>query len=77
MEGAAGKNFREGLSASQLASLAMAERIVERALQEAMVDKVFYKDAYQLAAERVRQFINLVGKSVPGNSAALLSGEVS
>ena len=74
VEGAVGKNFREGLSASQLASLAMADRIVERALLEAMTAKVFYRDAYRLAADRVRQFATLVGQSVPGRSTALLAG---
>jgi Rha family phage regulatory protein len=75
VEGAAGKNFREGLSAGQLASLAMAERIVERALLEAMTAQVFYKEAFRLAADRVRQFATLVGQSVPGHTAALLTGD--
>lgn len=50
----------------------MAERIVERALLEAMASKMFYRDAYHLAAERLRQFAGFVGKSVPGNAVALL-----
>ena len=51
-----GKDFRGGLSAQQLASVAMAERIVERSLLESMTANTFYKGAYRVAAERVRQF---------------------
>ena len=65
MEGAVGKDFRGGLSAQQLASVAMAERIAERSLLESMAAKMFYKDAYRVAAERVRQFAALVGQSAP------------
>ncbi|MBO3702839.1 MAG: Rha family transcriptional regulator [Candidatus Accumulibacter sp.] len=67
-----GKDFRGGLSAQQLASVAMAERIVERSLLESMTANTFYKDAYRVAAERVRQFAELIGQSVPGKSRAML-----
>jgi hypothetical protein len=52
VQSAVGKDFRQGLSAQQLASVAMAERIVERSLLESMTAKTFYKDAYRTAAER-------------------------
>lgn len=74
VHGAVGKNFRDGLSAVQLAALAMAETIVERALVEAMAAKMFYKDAYRLAANRVKQFAGLVGQTVPGHSTTMLPG---
>lgn len=69
---AVGKNFRQELSAQQLASVAMAERIVERSLLESMSAQVFYKSAYRTAAERVRQFAALIGQSVPGRTPAML-----
>jgi hypothetical protein len=47
VKSAVGKDFRQGLSAQQLASVAMAERIVERSLLESMAAKTFYKDAYR------------------------------
>ena len=72
VESAVGAGFRDGLTSAQLASVAMAERIVERALLEAMASKVFYRDAYRIAADRLRQFAGFVGKSVPGKAVALL-----
>ncbi|MER2625054.1 MAG: Rha family transcriptional regulator [Accumulibacter sp.] len=71
VQSAVGKDFRQGLSAQQLASVAMAERIVERSLLESMTAKTFYKDAYRTAAERVRQFAVLIGLSVPGRTPAM------
>lgn len=69
---AVGTDFRNKLTAAQLASVAMAERIVDRALLEAMAGKKYYKDAYRVAADRLRQFADFVGQSVPGHSPALL-----
>lgn len=69
---AVGRDFRERLSAPQLSAVAMAERIVEKALLEAMADKRYYKAAYRQAAERVRQFAALIGQSVPGKAPAML-----
>ncbi|MEF8707639.1 MAG: Rha family transcriptional regulator [Candidatus Accumulibacter propinquus] len=71
---AVGKDFRQGLSAQQLAAVAMAERIVERSLLESMSAKTYYKDAYRAAAERVCQFATLIGQSVPGKAPAMLEG---
>ncbi|MBK8386957.1 MAG: hypothetical protein IPL11_15605 [Candidatus Accumulibacter sp.] len=50
----------------------MAEKIVERALLEAMTAGTYYKSAYRVAAERVRQFAALIGQSVHGRAPALL-----
>ena len=72
VQSAVGEGFRDRLTSAQLSSVAMAERIVERALLEAMSAKMFYRDAYRLAADRVRQFAGFVGKSVPGKSMSLL-----
>lgn len=72
VEGAVGKDFRQGLSAPQLAVLAMAERIVARSLVESMTGQVFYKSAYRQAAERVRQFAALIGQTAPGRTPAML-----
>jgi phage regulator Rha-like protein len=72
VQSAVGKDFRQGLSAQQLASVAMAERIVERSLLESMTAKTFYKDAYRTAAERTRQFAALIGQTVPGKAPAML-----
>jgi len=71
---AVGKDFRQGLSAQQLAAVAMAERIVERSLMESMSAKTYYKDAYRTAADRIRQFAALIGQSVPGRTPAMLEG---
>jgi len=71
---AVGRDFRERLSAPQLSAVSMAERIVEKALLEAMADKMYYKAAYRLAADRVRAFAALIGQSVPGRTPALLEG---
>ena len=73
VESAVGKGFRDSLTVAQLASVAMAERIVERALLEAMSGKVFYRDAYRTAMDRVRQFATFIGRSIPGKSALLLN----
>lgn len=71
---AVGKDFRQGLSAQQLAAVAMAERIVARSLMESMAGQVFYKSSYRQAAERVRQFAALIGQSVPGSTPVMLDG---
>ena len=74
VDAAVGKDFRQVLSAQQLAAVAMAERIVERSLLESMSAKTYYKDAYRAAAERVCQFATLIGQSVPGKAPAMLEG---
>jgi hypothetical protein len=52
----------------------MAERIVERALREAMAASMFYRDAYREAASRVRSFAMLVGQTAPGRATVLSLG---
>ena len=71
---AVGKDFRQGLSAQQLAAVAMAERILERSLLESMSAKTSYNDAYRAAAQRVRQFATLLGQSVPAKAPAMPEG---
>lgn len=68
VESIAGKALREHLDGAQLATLAMAEKIVERALSEGMAESVHYKAVFRNAAERVKQFASLVGQSSPGLS---------
>lgn len=48
VESAVGAGFRDGLTSAQLACVAMAERIVERALLEAMASKMFYRDGHDV-----------------------------
>lgn len=66
VQGACGPGFRDRLTLQQLATLAMAEKIVERALLQGMSDRVYYKDIFRLAADRVRAFAQLIGRSAPG-----------
>ena len=39
----------------------------QRALREGMAQKMYYKDIYQLAKQRVESLAAMVGKSLPGN----------
>ena len=72
VQSAVGAGFRDTLTVDQLKDVATAEKIVERALLEAMSGKMFYKEGFRLAVERLRQFAVFVGKSVPGHSTPLL-----
>lgn len=72
VESAVGKGFRDRLTSAQLAAVAMAERIVERALLEAMNGRMYYRDAFRMASDRVRQFSRFIGRSVPGQTVSLL-----
>ena len=72
IEGAVGKDFRQGLSAQQLAAVSTAERIAEKALLEAMAARMFYRDAFRLAADRIRSFAALIGRAIPGRTPAML-----
>lgn len=72
VESAVGKGFRDRLTSAQLAAVAMAERIVERALLEAMNARMYYRDAFRMASDRVRQFSRFIGRSVPGQTVSLL-----
>lgn len=72
VESATGRNLRDSLTTSQLASVAMAERIVERAILEGMAASQFYREIYREAADRVRQFAEFIGPSIPGKEPLLL-----
>lgn len=72
IESATGRNLRDNLTTAQLASVAMAERIVERAIIEGMASGLFYREIYREAADRVRQFATFIGPSIPGQEPLLL-----
>ncbi len=56
-------NLRNVLKVEQLMIIGAADGIIKKALQDGMRGKMFYKDIYQLAKERVMQFAELHGKS--------------
>ena len=58
------KNVREFLNVRQLQQVAIADQIVEKALQDGMDQKLDYHDIYSLAKDRVIQFSNIIGKSL-------------
>jgi len=55
-------NLRNVMSVEQLMIIGAADGIVSRAIYEGMGQKMFYKDIYQLAKERILQFADLHGK---------------
>lgn len=56
-------NLRNVLSVEQLMIVGAADGIVSKAIHEGMKQKMFYKDIYQLAKERIIQFADLHGKT--------------
>ncbi len=64
--------FRDMLSTFDLASLAMAERIVQGALSEGIVKQMYYKDIYQFAKEKVLIFASSIKIAKITNSIGLL-----
>lgn len=58
------KNVREFLNVRQLQQVAIADQIVEKALQDGMDQQLHYKEIYTLAKDRVIQFSNIIGKSL-------------
>jgi len=58
------KNVREFLNVRQLQQVAIADQIVEKALQDGMDQQLDYHDIYKLAKDRVIQFSNIIGKSL-------------
>jgi len=60
------KNLRDVLGGTDLLTIQQADRIVGKALQDGMNDKLFYKDIYKLAKERVIMFAEIRGTSVLG-----------
>lgn len=67
---AGGENFRDTLTAIQNSHLTTAESIAQRAIREGIAQGLHYKAIYQLAKDRVGQFAEMVGKSLPGEGAA-------
>jgi len=58
------KNVREFLNVRQLQQVAIADQIVEKALQDGMDQNMHYKEIYLLAKDRVIQFSEIIGKSL-------------
>lgn len=56
-------NFRDLLSAFQLMQLGAADKMVADTLIQGMRDKIYYKDIYQLAKQKIEAFSMLAGKS--------------
>ncbi len=67
------KISRDDLSAQQLTALNIAERVIAKAITEAIAFGQHYKTVYHLAVERVRQFADLIGRSVPGVNQTLIA----
>lgn len=55
------KNVREILNITQLSKIIVADIIVRTAIIEGMKNKMFYKDIFQLAKERVMKMSNSLG----------------
>lgn len=55
------KNVREILNITQLSKIIVADIIVRTAIIEGMENKMFYKDIFQLAKERVMKMSNSLG----------------
>lgn len=73
VEQAVGKSFRDVLTTLQNNHLTTAESIAQKALEEGMVQTLYYKAIYHLAKSRVEQFATMVEKSLPGVSRPALS----
>lgn len=56
-------NVREVLSGQQLQTLASADLVIKRALISGMKQKMPYRDIYKMAAARILEFADLVGKT--------------
>ena len=57
------KPFRDMLDAMQLSFLTTAEYVAQKALEDGMEGKMFYKDIYQLARDRVETFSRTLPQS--------------
>jgi len=60
------KNLRDVLGLVDLLTVQQADRIVAKALQDGMDNKLNYKDIYKLAKERVTMFADIRGQSIIG-----------
>lgn len=56
-------NLRDIMTIQQLMTVSSAEQIIDKALNDGMRKKVFYKDIYKLVKERVQLFADLHGQS--------------
>ena len=65
-------NFRDTLTMFQNANLATAERIAQKAIREGIEKQMPYKEIYQLAKQRVVAFVDLIGKTRPGEDRTLM-----
>lgn len=72
VESAAGKGFRDTLTAIQSGRLTVAEDVAQQALREGMAKGMHYKDIYQLAKQRVEALVAVIGKSLPGDDRPML-----
>ena len=57
------KNLRELMTSRQLLIVTSAEYVIDKALQDGMRGKIYYKDIYRLVKERVQTFADLHGQS--------------
>jgi len=57
------KNLRELMTSRQLAISTAAEYVIDKAIQDGMRDKMYYKDIYKLVKERVQSYADLHGQS--------------
>lgn len=64
-------NLRDVLSRKQLTQLAVADNVVEKALEDGMNASMNYKDVYQLAKSRLISYSILVGRTTPINQMLL------
>jgi phage regulator Rha-like protein len=58
------KNIRDILNLKQLSELKQADEIIEKALDDGMNEKMYYKDIFKLAKKRVTIFSELKGRSI-------------
>jgi phage regulator Rha-like protein len=56
-------NLRDILDKRQLSNLKTADRIIAKALRDGMEKKMYYKDIFQMAKNRIESFAELIGKS--------------
>ena len=66
---ATGMNFRDCLTAKQLADLRVAEKIAENALLQCMNEKRVYQDGYKMAKAKLEEFAAMYGKQLPGSDS--------
>lgn len=57
------ENLRDVVNGFALTALQMADKIVAKALKEGMEMKMFYKDIYKMAKERVETFASVIGRT--------------